>query len=201
MIRFLTNLFALWTILGTAWAWFVPEHFLWVVDGRFRPFGQSLVSVMLGLIMLGMGLALSFDDFKRIAKIPKCVGSGVALQFTVMPLAGVSLAMIFGLEAGLAVGLILVVGTHTYLYRRFVRDVFPGPRARRIGGAALALLRAVRAAAALAERDFATPDDVKALAPHVLPHRLILRPAAELAGQTPLDVVEDVLAGVPAPTE
>jgi len=108
MLRFLTNLFALWTILGTAWAWFVPEHFLWVVDGRFQPFGQSLVSVMLGLIMLGMGLTLSFDDFRRIAKIPKCVASGVALQFTVMPLAGVSLAMVFGLEAGLAVGLILV---------------------------------------------------------------------------------------------
>ncbi|GAB5487971.1 MAG: bile acid:sodium symporter family protein [Parasphingorhabdus sp.] len=108
MLRSLTNLFALWTILGTAWAWFVPTHFLWVVDGRFQPFGQSLVSVMLGLIMLGMGLTLSFDDFKRIAKIPKCVASGVALQFTVMPLAGVSIAMIFDLEAGLAVGLILV---------------------------------------------------------------------------------------------
>jgi len=38
------------------------------------------------------------------------------------------------------VGLILVVGTHRYMYRRFVRDVFPGPRARRIGGAALGLL-------------------------------------------------------------
>jgi BASS family bile acid:Na+ symporter len=108
MIHRLTNLFALWTILGTAWAWFVPEHFLWVVDGRFRPLGQPLVSVMLGLIMLGMGLTLSFDDFKRITKIPKCVGAGVALQFTVMPLAGISLAMLFGLETGLAVGLILV---------------------------------------------------------------------------------------------
>ena len=108
MIHRLTNLFALWTILGTGWAWFVPEHFLWVVDGRFRPFGQPLVSVMLGLVMLGMGLTLSFDDFKRIAKIPRCVATGVILQFTVMPLAGIFLAMTFGLEAGLAVGLILV---------------------------------------------------------------------------------------------
>lgn len=108
MIHRLTNLFALWTVLGTAWAWFVPEHFLWVVDGHFRPLGQPLISVMLGLIMLGMGLTLSFDDFKRIARIPKCVGAGVVLQFTVMPLAGISLAMIFGLETGLAVGLILV---------------------------------------------------------------------------------------------
>lgn len=108
MIQRLTNLFALWTVLGTAWAWFIPEHFLWVVDGRFRPLGQPLISVMLGLIMLGMGLTLSFDDFKRIARIPKCVGAGVVLQFTVMPLAGIAIAMLAGLETGLAVGLILV---------------------------------------------------------------------------------------------
>ncbi len=108
MIQRLTNLFALWTVLGTAWAWFIPEHFLWVVDGRFRPLGQPLISVMLGLIMLGMGLTLSFDDFKRIARIPKCIASGVALQFTVMPLAGIAIAMLTNLETGLAVGLILV---------------------------------------------------------------------------------------------
>jgi len=108
MIQRLTNLFALWTVLGTAWAWFIPEHFLWVVDGRFRPLGQPLISVMLGLIMLGMGLTLSFDDFKRIARIPKCIAAGVVLQFTVMPLAGIAIAMLTNLETGLAVGLILV---------------------------------------------------------------------------------------------
>ena len=90
----LTSLFALWTVLGTVWAWFIPDHFLWVVDGRFQPLGQSLVSVLLGVIMLGMGLTLSFDDFKRIARIPKCVGAGVALQFTLMPLAGIAIATI-----------------------------------------------------------------------------------------------------------
>jgi BASS family bile acid:Na+ symporter len=108
MIQRLTSLFALWTVLGTAWAWFIPDHFLWAVDGRFRPFGQPLISVLLGIIMLGMGLTLTFDDFRRVARIPKCVGAGVALQFTVMPLAGVSIAALFGLESGLAVGLILV---------------------------------------------------------------------------------------------
>tara|TARA_R110000772_G_scaffold28740_3_gene72243 strand:+ start:505 stop:1467 length:963 start_codon:yes stop_codon:yes gene_type:complete len=108
MIQRLTNLFALWTVLGTAWAWFFPEHFLWIMDGRFRPLGQSMISVMLGLVMLGMGLTLSFDDFKRIVRIPKCVAAGVILQFTVMPLAGIAVAMLTNLETGLAVGLILV---------------------------------------------------------------------------------------------
>lgn len=108
MIQRLTSLFALWTVLGTAWAWFVPDHFLWVVDGRFQPMGQSLVSVLLGVIMLGMGLTLSIDDFKRIAQIPKCVAAGVMLQFTLMPLAGILIASGLALEAGLAVGIILV---------------------------------------------------------------------------------------------
>ncbi|MDX1619790.1 MAG: MoxR family ATPase [Nitriliruptorales bacterium] len=67
--------------------------------------------------------------------------------------------------------------------------------------ASLALLRASRAYAAFQGRDYVVPDDVKALAPHLLPHRLILRPEAQLAGRDPLAVVLDVLDGVPAPTE
>ena len=108
MIRWATSLFAVWTVLGTAWAWFIPAHFVWVVDGTFQPFGQSLVSVLLGVIMLGMGLTLSPQDFRRVLTMPKCIAAGVALQFTVMPLAGITFATLFGLEAGLAVGLILV---------------------------------------------------------------------------------------------
>jgi len=67
--------------------------------------------------------------------------------------------------------------------------------------ASLAMLRACRAAAALDGRDHVTPDDIKALAGHVLPHRLILRPEAELAGHDPSHVVADVVDGLPAPTE
>ncbi len=67
--------------------------------------------------------------------------------------------------------------------------------------ASLGLLRAARAAAAIEARDYVVPDDVKGLAPHVLPHRLILRPEAQLAGLDARDVVADVVDGVPAPTE
>jgi MoxR-like ATPase len=67
--------------------------------------------------------------------------------------------------------------------------------------ASLAMLRAARAVAATDDRDYVVPDDVKRLAPHVLPHRLILRPEAQLAGRDPVEVVADVLDGVPAPTE
>ncbi|NUP52981.1 MAG: MoxR family ATPase [Catenulispora sp.] len=63
----------------------------------------------------------------------------------------------------------------------------------------VALLRAARARAAAAGRQYAIPDDVKALAVPVLAHRLILTPETELSGRTAADVVTDILHTVPAP--
>ncbi len=65
--------------------------------------------------------------------------------------------------------------------------------------AALALLAAARAAAAIDGRAFATPDDVKAVAPLVLAHRLIVAPEAELEGTTAERIVERILASVDMP--
>jgi MoxR-like ATPase len=65
--------------------------------------------------------------------------------------------------------------------------------------AALALVVAAQAAAYLDARAFATPDDVKDVAPVVLPHRIIVRPEAELDGTSADDVVKRVLASVAAP--
>ncbi|MFC3100888.1 bile acid:sodium symporter family protein [Altererythrobacter lauratis] len=106
LIERATSLFAIWTVLGVGWAWMAPAHFTWVTQTSVA--GQGLVSVLLGLIMLGMGLTLSLADFARVVKMPKGIAAGMALQFTVMPLAGLSFAMLFGLEQGLAVGLVLV---------------------------------------------------------------------------------------------
>ena len=68
-----------------------------------------------------------------------------------------------------------------------------GPRATQ------SLVLATRAAAALAGRDFVTPDDVKDLAPAVLEHRLILRPEFEVEGLTVGDVVKRIMDEVPVP--
>jgi MoxR-like ATPase len=65
--------------------------------------------------------------------------------------------------------------------------------------ATLALLRASRAAALIAGRDFVTPDDVKDLAPAVLRHRLIVAPELEVEGRSADDVLQAVLTRVPAP--
>jgi MoxR-like ATPase len=67
--------------------------------------------------------------------------------------------------------------------------------------AALALVVATQAAAYLDGRSFATPDDVKDVAPLVLAHRLIVRPEAELDGTSADDVIAHVLASVRAPEE
>ncbi|MEA2457577.1 MAG: MoxR-like ATPase, partial [Thermoleophilaceae bacterium] len=62
--------------------------------------------------------------------------------------------------------------------------------------AGLMLLKAAKALAALEGRDHALPDDVQALAPSVLTHRLLL--AADAAGGDRADVVRDALERVPA---
>src|SRR5439155_2223141 len=61
------------------------------------------------------------------------------------------------------------------------------------------LMQATRAAATFQDRDFVTPDDVKALLQHAFRHRLILRPEAEVAGQTADSVLLEIAAQVTPP--
>jgi MoxR-like ATPase len=63
----------------------------------------------------------------------------------------------------------------------------------------LAILKLSRAKAALAGRDFVTPEDVKAVAVPALSHRLILRPELWVQRVRPEDVVRESLETVPAP--
>jgi MoxR-like ATPase len=63
----------------------------------------------------------------------------------------------------------------------------------------IGLLASARARAASEGRDFVTPDDVKAFAPAVLRHRLILHPDAEIEGTSADDCVEDILREAKVP--
>jgi MoxR-like ATPase len=65
--------------------------------------------------------------------------------------------------------------------------------------AAVALLLCSKALAAIRERDFATPDDVRDVARPVLRHRLTLRAEAELDGATPDSVIADILQTAEVP--
>ncbi len=68
-----------------------------------------------------------------------------------------------------------------------------GPRAT------LALLTSSRALAALEERDFVVPEDIKALAVPVLEHRMLLRPEFEMEGVEIREVINSVLEAVEVP--
>jgi MoxR-like ATPase len=65
--------------------------------------------------------------------------------------------------------------------------------------ALLQLLRAAKATAALAGREFVLPDDVASVAEPVLAHRLMLDRRAAAAGETAASVVESILGSVPVP--
>ena len=66
------------------------------------------VSILLGIVMFGMGMTLRGSDFQRILEHPRDVCIGVLAQFTIMPLLAWLLAKGFALSPDLAVGVILV---------------------------------------------------------------------------------------------
>jgi MoxR-like ATPase len=74
-------------------------------------------------------------------------------------------------------------------------DVYLGGSPR----ASIALFRCTQALAAISNREFVMPDDVKKLAPAVLGHRLILKPESRLRKVTAASVVQEILTEVPVP--
>ena len=68
----------------------------------------TVLSILLGVVMFGMGLATRLEDFKVVFSRPKDIAIGCVAQFTIMPALAWVLARIFGLDEALAVGVILV---------------------------------------------------------------------------------------------
>ena len=67
-----------------------------------------VLPISLMIIMLGMGLSLVVDDFKRILIYPKAVLIGLTNQLILLPLVGLGLAILFDLPSILAIGLVLI---------------------------------------------------------------------------------------------
>lgn len=67
--------------------------------------------------------------------------------------------------------------------------------------ATLGLFMMSQAWAAIHGREYVIPDDVKEMAPHVLTHRLMISPQAQLRGRDVADLVEDIVSSVPVPVE
>ena len=67
--------------------------------------------------------------------------------------------------------------------------------------ASMALYRLAQAWAAIDDRDFVLPDDVKFLAPYILTHRMLVSPQTVLRGRTSTEIIEDLVDTVPVPVE
>ena len=91
---------ALFVILTAVVTFFFPSAFTWV-EGRTQ-------TIILGVIMLSMGLALGKQDFVILAKRPFDIFVGAIGQFTIMPFLAWAITRVFNLPSDLAVGLILV---------------------------------------------------------------------------------------------
>jgi MoxR-like ATPase len=65
--------------------------------------------------------------------------------------------------------------------------------------ASLSMLKAAKALSAIRGRDFVTPEDIQFVSKHVLNHRLILTPEAEMEGITSEEVIEDILKTIEVP--
>lgn len=100
LLNLFTNLFPVWVLAGGVAALFWPRYFIW--------FDRTWIVWGLAVIMLGMGVTLSVEDFRRVLKMPRAIAAGFAAQYAIMPLLGWGVARGVGLETPLAVGLILV---------------------------------------------------------------------------------------------
>jgi len=97
--HFVQKTFALWVIVFAALALWQPEFFVWL---------KAYIPWILGIIMLGMGMTMTVDDFKGVLQSPKAVLIGVVAQFVVMPSLAFVLCKLFNLPPEIAVGVILV---------------------------------------------------------------------------------------------
>lgn len=92
--------------------WFTVVVIAWAVLNYFAPatsmWAKSYTGYFLSVVLFGMGMTLSIDDFKRIVKMPLMVIVGTVAHYLIMPLLAVFLCWVFRLEGMVAVGVILV---------------------------------------------------------------------------------------------
>ena len=99
MLDVLNRLFPVWILLAGVIGLAHPPAFTW--------FSGPLIVWGLAVIMLGMGITLSFEDFRRVVAAPRPVLLGFVGQFSIMPLLAWAIAHVLALDTPFAVGLIL----------------------------------------------------------------------------------------------
>lgn len=97
--HFVSKYFIVWVIALAIIAYFAPSGFTWIAP---------YISLLLGIIMFGMGLTLKAGDFAIVFKKPVPVIIGILAQYIIMPVVAYLLAQILQLSPELAAGLVLV---------------------------------------------------------------------------------------------
>ncbi len=70
-----------------------------------------ILPLALGIIMLGLGLSLTLDDFRRVILYPKAIVVGLFCQMILLPIIGFAVVILFKLPPELAVGLMLLAAS------------------------------------------------------------------------------------------
>ncbi len=91
--------FLLEVVLISFLALLVPSGFVWI---------KPHIPKILGIIMFGMGVSLTFNDFTKIWKHRILVLAGIGIQYSVMPLLAVVLSWGFNLPQEILIGMVLV---------------------------------------------------------------------------------------------
>ena len=94
-----TALLPLWALLAAGAAYVHPAP--WAARGGW-------IIPLLSLVMFGMGLTLTWEDFRRVFRRPALILLGLAAQFGFMPLLAFGIARVFDLPTELLAGLVLV---------------------------------------------------------------------------------------------
>ena len=95
--NFVSRYMALFVILIAGISLFQPWTFIWTVPW---------ITILLGVVMFGMGMTLRFTDFKLVLQRPRDVFIGTVAQLGIMPLLAWALAHAFALPPELAAGVI-----------------------------------------------------------------------------------------------
>jgi BASS family bile acid:Na+ symporter len=101
-----TYQFTFWIIAAVVAALIYPSRFLTV--GQFDLRDKRLILAIMQLVMFGMGTQMHLRDLAGMGRMTYGVVIGVALQFTIMPLVGYSLAVSFGFPPEIAAGIVLI---------------------------------------------------------------------------------------------
>ena len=99
MIDRITKLFPLWAILFSFFAFYFNEY--------FNVFKSAIVPLLI-VVMFGMGMTLTWDNFKKIFKSPLIILIGFGLQYLIMPAAGYFVSVLFNLSPVMMAGVVLV---------------------------------------------------------------------------------------------